>query len=52
MNKPVVGLITAIGVALVVTAFGLHPQVSQSISAASSGGAGLEEAALGENPAA
>ena len=52
MNKPVVAFITAIGVALVVTAFGLHPQVSQTVSAATTGGAGLEEAALGENPAA
>lgn len=52
MNKPVTGLIAAIGLALVVTAFGLHPQVSQSISAATTGGAGLEEAALGENPKA
>jgi hypothetical protein len=48
MNKPVTGLVAAIGVAIVVTAFGLHPAVANSISAASTGGAHLEEAALGQ----
>lgn len=48
MNKPVTALVTAIGVALVVTAFGLHPQVSQSINAAASGGKALEQGALGQ----
>lgn len=48
MAKPITGLIAALGVALVVTAFGLHPAVSQSISAATTGGAHLEEAALGQ----
>ena len=48
MAKPITGLIAALGVALVVTAFGLHPKVANSISAATSGGANLEEAALGQ----
>jgi hypothetical protein len=51
MNKPLTGLIAAVGVALVVTAAGLHPKVANSITALSSGGAKLEEASLGERVA-
>lgn len=47
MIKPLAGLIAAVGVALVVTAFGLHPAVSNSIDALATGGAHLEEASLG-----
>lgn len=47
MNKGITGLFAAAAVALVVTAFGLHPQVAQPINAIASGGAHLEEASLG-----
>ena len=47
MNKPVAGLIAAIGLALVVTAAGLHPEVARPVNAIATGGAHLEEASLG-----
>ena len=47
MNKPLAGLIAAAGMALVVTAAGMHPQVSKSIGALATGGAHIEEASLG-----
>jgi hypothetical protein len=51
MNKALAGLVAAAGVALVVTAAGLHPKVGNVVTSLANGGAKLEEASLGERVA-